>query len=87
MSEAKNDESGVQPVVNVPMPDEMTRPETGPIQFGDDWHGVFIRGDNAMHYAKWLRAAIEEDMQDIWGKTMLHGLLDVLESCKAPGRS
>lgn len=25
-----------------------TRPETGPMQFGDDWPGVFIRGDDAL---------------------------------------
>ena len=24
------------------------RPETGPMQFDDDWRGVFIRGDNAL---------------------------------------
>lgn len=27
------------------------RAETGPLRFGDDWPGVFIRGDNAAHYA------------------------------------
>ena len=27
------------------------RVETGPIQFGEDWPGVFIRGDNAAYYA------------------------------------
>lgn len=26
------------------------RPETGPMQFGDDWPGVFIRGDDANYY-------------------------------------
>lgn len=26
---------------------EGARPETGPMRFGDDWPGVFIRGDNA----------------------------------------
>ena len=32
-----------------PPPDveRLTRPETGPMQFGDDWPGVFVRGDNA----------------------------------------
>lgn len=29
----------------------MNRPETGPMQFGEDWPGIFIRGDNAAHYA------------------------------------
>jgi hypothetical protein len=27
------------------------RPESGSLSFGDDWAGVFIRGDNAMYYA------------------------------------
>lgn len=31
------------------------RPETGPMQFGNDWPGVFIRGDNAMGYLLMLR--------------------------------
>lgn len=26
------------------------RIETGKVQFGDDWSGIFIRGDNAMGY-------------------------------------
>lgn len=32
-------------------PLELNRVETGAIQFGDDWPGVFIRGDNAFGYA------------------------------------
>lgn len=27
------------------------RVETGPVQFGDDWPGTFVRGDNGMGYA------------------------------------
>jgi hypothetical protein len=27
------------------------RVDTGPTQFGDDWPGVFIRGDDAFHFA------------------------------------
>lgn len=26
------------------------RVETGPVQFNDDWPGLFIRGDNAVSY-------------------------------------
>lgn len=33
----------------------MKRVESGPIQFDDDWPGVFIRGDSAFHYARSLR--------------------------------
>jgi hypothetical protein len=32
----------------VPMPEGVTRVETGPLQFGDDWPGYFLRGDSAL---------------------------------------
>lgn len=35
------------------------RVETGPVQFGDDWPGVFIRGDNANYYGFTLQQATE----------------------------
>lgn len=31
------------------------RVETGPVQFGDDWPGLFIRGDDAFAYAMALQ--------------------------------
>ena len=31
------------------------RVETGPVQFGNDWPGVFIRGDNAFFYSMFLK--------------------------------
>jgi len=34
------------------------RVETGPIQFGDDWPGTFIRGDNAFAHAMNLQVAL-----------------------------
>lgn len=34
------------------------RPETGPMQFGDDWPGLFIRGDNAVHLGVTLEALL-----------------------------
>ncbi len=38
----------------------MSRAETGPMKFGDDWTGVFIRGDNSGYYAMLLDQALEE---------------------------
>ena len=35
------------------------RVETGPMKFGDDWTGVFIRGDNAGGYALALSALLD----------------------------
>ena len=37
------------------------RVETGVVQFGDDWPGVFVRGDDAAYYA----GAIDEDDPDL----------------------
>ncbi|MHB8408399.1 MAG: nucleoside 2-deoxyribosyltransferase [Acidiferrobacterales bacterium] len=33
------------------LPAQNSRVETGPIQFGEDWPGLFIRGDNAAYYS------------------------------------
>jgi hypothetical protein len=33
----------------------LPRVETGPVQFGDDWPGLFIRGDNAHSLMLWIR--------------------------------
>lgn len=38
----------------------MSRPETGPMQFGDDWPGVFIRGDDALGYYTALNVLLAE---------------------------
>ncbi len=35
-----------------------TRPETGPMQFGDDWPGTFIRGDTSYLFARNLNAVL-----------------------------
>lgn len=45
-------------------PAQKHRVETGPIQFGDDWPGVFIRGDNAGWYAFMLKRLIQSEDYD-----------------------
>lgn len=61
---------------------QATRVETGPIQFGDDWPGVFIRGDNALHFAIVLDRALMILPQDAWDiRSALAGLADNLRSC------
>lgn len=58
------------------------RPETGPMQFGDDWPGVFIRGDNALFNVRALDAALHYLPQDRWDvRAMLQGLRDTMKSC------
>lgn len=69
------------------MSNERQRPETGPMCFGDDWPGTFIRGDNAFGYALALEAAIK-GLSPAWKDSNafteinLEGLLDVLRSSK-----
>ena len=41
------------------LPEQTKRVETGPVQFGNDWPGIYIRGDNAGHYAMILKTLIE----------------------------
>lgn len=41
------------------LPAQSPRVETGPTRFGDDWCGVFIRGDSAFSYAMTLREIVE----------------------------
>jgi len=35
-------------------------PETGAMQFGDDWPGFFIRGDNAIHFGMQLQRVLKD---------------------------
>ena len=60
------------------------RPETGPMQFGDDWPGVFIRGDNALFFAMAVRRVAEtiDKSGSLWmDRAVLEGLADTLSSC------
>jgi hypothetical protein len=72
-----------------------SRPETGPMQFGDDWPGVFFRGDNAFHFAITLKSLIESLPKEAFvaaeqqiQKRVAEGLIETLLSCqvKAPER-
>lgn len=41
------------------LPELTERAETGPLQFRNDWPGVFFRGDNALHYSLVLRQLLD----------------------------
>jgi hypothetical protein len=70
--------------------DKPTRAETGNIRFGDDWNGVFIRGDNAMYYGIQLQCVLADYKHILkqQGKTLgpfdaIHtaeGLVNLLQS-------
>lgn len=46
-------------VQRLPPPLDLPRVETGPVQFGDDWPGMFIRGDDCMGMAAAVRNLME----------------------------
>ena len=59
------------------------RIETGPTKFGDDWSGVFLRGDYAVPMAFSLREVLDKGGADYDPilKQMLLGLCSTLASC------
>jgi len=61
-------------------PPETGRVETGVVQFGEDWPGVFIRGDNAFHFWSWLKPLVNRD-SGFLSAAILTGLLRLLRSC------
>jgi len=72
----------------------MSRPETGPLRFKDDWPGLFIRGDDVKMYALSLEqilAEVDDNGQPSsqsphhWVEfSVVRGLLHLLNSCQEP---
>jgi hypothetical protein len=54
---------------------------TAPLQFGDDWPGVFIRGDDANRYANALERVLGSETPDPRQLAKLRDLLHTLRSC------
>lgn len=42
--------------------EEQVRPETGPMRFGEDWPGIFIRGDCAFGFAMSLQTLANKQL-------------------------
>jgi hypothetical protein len=55
------------------------RAETGPMKFGDDWTGIFIRGDNAAGFAIALDAVLN-GLTDPFAGAVLMGLRSTLRN-------
>lgn len=62
------------------LPHQEPRVETGPVQFGTDWPGVFIRGDNAMAKAMLLHDIITGTISAEHARIGLTGLYDTMRS-------
>lgn len=67
------------------MPDGMRRMETGAMQFGDDWPGIFMRGDYALMMAAALMEIAEIMAANDKGKIIeiaqLRGLAETMLGC------
>lgn len=52
--------------------------------FGDDWPGVFIRGDNAVHYSMILKQFLDDPemlKDNVIMSSVLNGLVSTLSGC------
>jgi len=61
------------------------RAESGPMKFGDDWPGIFMRGDdaafNGMNLARAIEAIEKGEKPDVLCIMILRGLAETLSSC------
>jgi hypothetical protein len=57
------------------------RPDTAPMQFVGDWPGVFIRGDEAMFFARIIEATIQAN-NHLKNNSILKSLATLLKSCR-----
>ena len=65
-------------------PEQEQRVESGPIMFGDDWPGLFLRGDDCFRYTLALRELVLDNAQiGFITKQVVLGLLEALESSDA----
>lgn len=66
-----------------PAPDDgFGRVEDGPVRFGDDWPGTFIRGDSSRGYAVRIEELLAGGLEIPWFiKQDLEELRDLLNEC------
>lgn len=63
------------------LPAVKDRVESGPVQFGDDWPGLFIRGDNAMAFRMAI-ASVLMRQNSAMAEAQLRVLAELFESCQ-----
>lgn len=65
----------------------MSRPESGSMQFGDDWPGVFIRGDNALWMVQTLDVVLRNNDYLPAFRVQLQHMRTLLAECRdSPGQ-
>jgi hypothetical protein len=69
-------------ILNLPLPHGMERVETQAISFGDDWAGMFLRGDKAFAISNaMLIAAKTIKKTDAMNATLLEHFATKLTEC------
>ena len=63
------------------IPYDQSRIETGVVQFGNDWPGVFIRGDEALGLASDIKIVLKSNDPLLMSK-MLEIVAEMLRSCR-----
>lgn len=66
-------------IQKLPAPTKTSRVETGAVQFGDDWPGLFIRGDDAIMLAAAMRRVIAGMDKDHSAKVLLAEIFVAIE--------
>jgi|ETNvirnome_2_300_1030623.scaffolds.fasta_scaffold06681_3 hypothetical protein len=64
------------------MPVADHRVDSGPMRFGSDWTGVFMRGDHALGVAGHLRAIKDGRLRGSTRNIVLDDLIAELEACR-----
>jgi hypothetical protein len=63
------------------LPEVENRVESGPIMFGDDWPGLFLRGDDCHRFVVSLRELVLDSAKiGFITRQVVMGLIDDLES-------
>jgi hypothetical protein len=79
-------------VQQIPAPTNLRRVETGAVQFGDDWPGLFVRGDSALDLRNKIRQLAErigEHPDSVVGLALhqLKHIADIIDQDVRVGRS
>lgn len=73
------------------LPESPIRIESGPVRFGTDWPGTFIRGDECGSYAASIRAVLNRKVAEVMDEPAmlmeLEKLARLLESSNLTKRS
>jgi|HubBroStandDraft_1064217.scaffolds.fasta_scaffold14080_7 hypothetical protein len=72
----------------VELADRELRMPTGAVAFGDDWPGIFVRGDECIGYAHALLEVLKEHIateSNIAHLQELAELAELIESCRVVG--